>query len=87
MLIKETEGEEGKSTITYINQTTRELQSYVMSDLMGVTDFYVKRFKELESFLVESYRQSWELRMRPSDYFSIQKAKLELGQPLRAERS
>lgn len=54
MLIKETEGEEGKSTITYINQTTRELQSYVMGDLMGVTDFYVKRFKELESFLLEN---------------------------------
>lgn len=53
MLIKETEGKEGKSTITYINQTTRELESYVMGDLMGVTDFYLKRFKKLESFLVE----------------------------------
>jgi len=53
MLIKETEGEGGRSTITYINQTTRELESYVMGDLMGVTDFYLKRFKKLESFLVE----------------------------------
>lgn len=54
ILIKETEGEQGKSTITYINQTTRELQSYVMGDLMGVTAFYVKRFKKLESFLLEN---------------------------------
>lgn len=53
LLIKETEGEEGKSTVTYINQTTRELQPYIMGDLMGVTNFYVKRFKELEAYLLE----------------------------------
>lgn len=54
LLIKGTEGEQGKSTLTYINQTTRELQSYVLGDLMGVTDFYAKRFKELETFLLEN---------------------------------
>lgn len=53
LLIRETEGQEGKSTLTYINQTTRELQSYVMKDLQGVTSFYVKRFKDLEAYLLQ----------------------------------
>ena len=54
LLIKETKEEEGKSTITYINQTTRELQPYVLGDLAGATDFYVKRFKELETYLLNN---------------------------------
>ena len=53
LLIRETEGQEGKSTLTYINQTTRELQSYVMKDLQGITSFYVKRFKDLEAYLLQ----------------------------------
>ncbi|CAH3114424.1 unnamed protein product [Porites lobata] len=54
LLIKETEGEKGKSTITYINQTTRELEPYVLGDLAGVTEFYVKRFRPLEAFLLKN---------------------------------
>lgn len=54
MQIKETEGELGKSTITYINQTTRELETYVLGDLAGTTNFYVKRFKELEAYLLKN---------------------------------
>jgi len=54
LLIRETEGEQGKSKITYINQTTRELLPYVMSDLGGATEFYVKRFKELEAYLLKN---------------------------------
>lgn len=54
LLIKETKGEKGKSTITYINQTTRELEQYVLRDLAGSTDFYVKRFKELETYLLNN---------------------------------
>lgn len=30
-----------------------ELELYVMGDLMGVMDFYVKWFKEFELFFVE----------------------------------
>ena len=54
LLIRETEGEQGKSKITYINQTTRELLPYVMGDLGGATEFYVKRFKELEAYLLKN---------------------------------
>ena len=54
LLIRETDGEKGKSTITYINQTTRELEPYVLGDLAGVTEFYVKRFRPLEAFLLKN---------------------------------
>ena len=54
LLIKETEGEQDKSTITYINQTTRELEPYVLGDLAGKTKFYAKRFKELETYLLKN---------------------------------
>ena len=54
LLIKATDGEEGKATLTYINQTTRQLLPYVMGDLSGVTDFYATRSQELESFLLKN---------------------------------
>lgn len=54
LLIKETEGDPGKSTLIYINQTTRELQPYVLGDLAGATAFFAKRFKELETFLLKN---------------------------------
>lgn len=53
MLISETDGDPHKATITYINQTTRELEPYVMGDLDGSTKFYAKRFKELETCILK----------------------------------
>lgn len=53
MLITEIEGEPRKATITYINQTTRELEAYRLEDLAGSTEFYAERFKKLETYLLE----------------------------------
>ena len=53
MLITEIEGEPRKATITYINQTTRELEAYILEDLAGSTEFYAERFKKLETYLLE----------------------------------
>lgn len=53
MLISETDGDPHKATITYITQTTRELEHYVMGDLDGSTKFFAKRFKELETCILK----------------------------------
>lgn len=55
-LIQESEKDQGKSLLIYINQVTSQVASYMFADLTGKTKMYVERIERLKEFVSKTIK-------------------------------